>query len=296
MGESIDDRDTVSGAQVRAAKEQILLAVHEACLPLRIRMLAAGGDVFVARGLITPVVSPVLSLIVDPASVRHLVEQLARLGWWRMPGVGGLLPSGVVRLQHPDFVAGLRLYSVITGFFADPEETFDVLWERREHLAVRGVVVPSLDRISTAIFATHDGLEGRIPAAKSHFDFYVTQFRAALSADERTELGMLVRRVGGVEEMRPLLTALDIEPGPFVLPSAAYASWRLDADTVSDQVRWLLAFIEVRPGRRRELMSLAAAVSRSPRQVWASLVAAPVTLRLILRARRASRRASRRAG
>ena len=279
----------ISSAMLRDQKDQILLEVSGLCRALRIRALAGGGGVFAAQGLIAPAVSSSVSFVVDPASFRHLVTSLREQGWVkRMPPRSlSPLPPAMTTLHHPDWAAGLVLHSVIPGFFGDPEETFDLLWERAADLAVRGTRVPSLDRVATAIFAVHDGLTGRGRSrASSNFAFFAQQFRVALTDDERAELSALVHQVGGLEEMRPLLQALDIKVGALVLPSDAYARWRLALDEVTDDVRWVLGFFELPPACRVEMIGSFWAGARSPRRSLRALGRLPATTRAILGARK----------
>lgn len=279
----------VSGATLRDHKDQILLELSAQCSGLRIRALAGGGGVFAAQGLIAPAVSGSVSLVVDPASFRHLLAALREQGWISRHEKHrfGVLPAVTTSLHHPRWLAGLTLYSVIPGFFADPEETFDLLWERRRLIPLRGVTVPSLDRVATAIFATHDRLVGRRSrSTATNFEFFATQFQGAFGQEERDELGVLVRRVGGVEEMRPLLDALDIDAGAFTLPSEGYARWRLELDDVTPDIRWMLGFLELPPHRRDHMFASWVRSTRSLRTLRSRIVQLPVTLDAFLGARK----------
>ncbi|MCU1534569.1 MAG: hypothetical protein JWR53_1050 [Glaciihabitans sp.] len=240
-----------SGYQLREDKDTIALLVTERCVALRIRALIGGGPVFLRNRLITPAVSPLVSLIVDPASAPHLIRALRGAGWHekRAPRFR-VLPTMSTIFTHDDCIAALRIFTVIPGFFADPEEVFDRLWERSQPVNIRGQNVPGLDRIATAIFATHDRLDGRRQRNGTQFHFFANQFKALLSQTEREDLGALVQAMGASEEMRPLLDELDIQPGPLVLPSEGYARMRLAVDSVTLQTRWALALLEL-PGHRR---------------------------------------------
>ena len=279
----------VTSALLRDQKEQILLEVSGLCRALHIRALAGGGGVFAAQGLIAPAVSKAVSLVVDPASFRHLVTALQDKGWVKQRPARSLspLPPAMTTLRHPGWVAGLALHSVIPGFFGDPEETFDLLWERSAVISVRGTSVPALDRVATAIFAVHNGLtgRGRRPSRTGNFEFFAGQFRTALSDDERAELSTLVHQVGGLEEMRPLLHALEIEVGPIMLPTESYARWRLSLDEVTHDVRWVLGFLELPAACRVEMTVAFWSAARSPRVVAGALVRFPNTVRGIFGAR-----------
>jgi hypothetical protein len=272
----------------RGHKDQIMLAVDELCRQLRIRALAGGGSVLMAQGLISPVVSPTVSFVVDPASITHLVKALAERGWRPARTRRGMriLPSMTILLVNDELTAGLSLFSVIPGFFADPEETFDLLWEAHGRLRLRGATIPALGRLATAVLASHDGLDGRLPRAASSFDFFVDQFSRVLTDEERAQLVAFVRQVGGCAEMSDLLHALGVEPCVFQLPSEAYARWRLQTEGVSDQLRRAVALIELPPRGRRLLYASGSGRPRSLADVGRMLTSLPGTLRGIFGARR----------
>ena len=47
-----------------------------------------------------------------------------------------------------------------TTLLADPEDTFDLIWERHKEVPLRGHSVRALGRVASAILASHDGLDG----------------------------------------------------------------------------------------------------------------------------------------
>jgi hypothetical protein len=275
-------------ALLRESKDHVAIETMALCRELRIRALVGGGPVLSAQGLISPGVAPSASLVIDPASIRHLYLALRARGWRDAPASRRfrVLPSARLSLVRDGVRAGLILYSVIPGFFADPEETFDLLWERHRVVPLRGSTVPVLGRVSSAILASHEGLDGRSSRARSNFDFYVKQFRIVLDDRERAALVELIRKVGGCAEMSALLEALGVEPCAFTLPSLAYVQWRLQVDEASDQVRRTLALLELAKHGRARLRASEPRRARSFRDLVVSLTSAPATLRAIVGARR----------
>jgi hypothetical protein len=234
--------------------------------------------VLTAHGLISPGVSANASIVVDPASIRHLYTALRAEGWRlveeRRPRI---LPSARLVLAHDDELAGLILYSVIPGFFADPEESFDLLWERHKELPLRGHTVRVLGRVASALLASHDGLDGRVSRQRSNFDYFVPQFRRLLGTSERIAAAELVRRLGACGEMSELLVALDIEPCAFALPSLGYIQVRLQVTDASEQVRRAVALLELPPGGRALMYRSKNGRPRSVRDVWVSISSLPKT-------------------
>jgi hypothetical protein len=237
---------------VRESKDHIAIEVIELCRDLHIRAMLGGGPVLNANGLLAPGVSKSAAILVDPASFRHLRAALLERGWHDSTGRRvRILPPARFSLARNDEVAGLNVYPFIPGFFADPEETFDIIWERHKEVPLRGHTVRALGRINSAILASHDGLDGRLGRARSNFDYFVAQFERVLTQRERAVVVDLIRRMGGCAEMDRLVRALGFEPCEFTLPSVAYVQWRLQITDVSDQVRRAVALLELgREGRR----------------------------------------------
>jgi hypothetical protein len=238
---------------LRESKDRVAIAALALCKELHIRAMVGGGPVLTTHGLMSPFVSQNASLVVDPASIRDLHTALREQGWRDVSVRRGLqiLPSARLTLTRSDEISGLILYSVIPGFFADPEVTFDLIWERHKQIPLRGTTVRALGRIASAILASHDGLDGRASRQRSNFDYFVQQFRRLLSDKERAVVVDIIRQVGGCGEMSALLLALGVEPCPFTLPSIQYAQWRLQVTEVSDQTRRALALLELAPHGRK---------------------------------------------
>lgn len=276
----------VRDALIRESKDLIAINVIELCKQLHIRAMLGGGPVLIANGLLTPQVSTTASILVDPASFRHLRTALLAEGWLTTPpGRRRILPSARLSLWHPDEPAKLAVYAVIPGFFNDPEAVFDLIWERHKEVPLRGSTVRALGRINSAILASHDGLDGRLSRARSNFDYFVEQFSRLLDARERAITVDLIRKMGGCAEMHRLIVALGETPCAPSLPSVAYAQWRLQVPEPTEEMRWMLALLELDADGRRLLRSRDSA-PRSVRQRVRSILRLPRTIITILGARR----------
>jgi hypothetical protein len=275
-------------ALMRESKDLIAIDVIELCRDLHIRAMLGGGPVLNANGLLTPSVSTSAAIVVDPASFHHLRSALIGLGWREVPPPRRLriLPAARLRLAHPDEVAGLVVYPVIPGFFADPEVTFDLIWERHKEVPLRGHTVRALGRINSAILASHDGLDGRSTRARSSFGYFVAQFSKVLTEHERVIAVDMIRRMGGCAEMNRLILALGQEPCDFVLPSIEYAQWRLLIPEPTDQMRRALALLELGPDGRRRMYASKSGRPRSLRDVVQSITGLPKTVVAVFGARR----------
>jgi hypothetical protein len=276
------DGATSSKAQdalLRESKDHAAIQVIELCRELHIRAMLGGGPVLNANGLLSPGISRNAAILVDPASFRHLRVALLDRGWRdSTPRRLRILPSARLSLMHDDEVAGLNIYPFIPGFFADPEETFDLIWERHKEVPLRGHTVRALGRVNSAILASHDGLDGRASRARSNFEYFVAQFSRVLSKQDRLTAVNFIRQMGGCAEMNRLIRALGEEPCAFTLPSIAYVQWRLQITDVSDQVRRAVALLELgkdgrkllyasKTGRPRTFQDVVIAFVRLPRTV-----------------------------
>jgi hypothetical protein len=129
-------------------REQVLLSVLAESRSLRIRTLAApdliaGASVF---GLTVAASHASLPVLVDPASLRHLLAALKERGWRPVSSRrGGLLPPLAIELTHPQRQVTLALYAFVPGQRSDPEAAFDLLWDKRVHRTLQATTVPVID-------------------------------------------------------------------------------------------------------------------------------------------------------
>jgi hypothetical protein len=278
----------VRDALIRESKDLIAINVIELCQDLHIRAMLGGGPVLNANGLLTPHVSPSATILVDPASYRHLRTALFELGWQevRPPRRFRILPPARLMLRYQGEPAGLTIYPVIPAFFADPEETFDLIWERHKEVPLRGHTVRALGRVASAVLASHDGLDGKFTRTRSNFDYFVAQFRKLLKPREREIAVDLIRRMGGCAEMNRLILALGEQPCEFSLPSIGYAQWRLQISEPTDQMRRALAVLELGSDGRKVLFASKSGKPASFREVIVSIARLPRTLAALFGSRR----------
>jgi len=280
MGRYSESESSARGVALRASKDRLLGFVAQVCAEHDLRALAGGGTVFPLHGFISPRVSRTVAFIVAPADLAPLVS-LLRERHWQIEvtrNVFSSLPGAITRLTHSGWPSAIHLHSVIPGFFEDPELSFDVMWKHRVIAEIHGHSVPILDKISTVMFAAHDRLPGDSSKrlADSNLDYFLDQFQTALSPTECRELQRRVREVGGSEELRPLLEGLGLDPGETVLPSDAYARWRLGLARVTTGDVCLLGIMELPSDQRMRLIRLK--VPGTPRGLLGAARAAIVAL------------------
>jgi len=289
MGRYSESESSTRGVALRASKDRLVGYVARLCKEHDVRALAGGGTVFPLHALISPRVSRTVAFIVAPTDLARLIG-LLRDERWEVEGgrrVFTPLPGAITRLSHAGWPSAIHLHSVIPGFFEDPERSFEVFWSHHSSAEFHGQTVPILDKISTVMFAAHDRLPGDSSKrlADSNLDYFLDQFRSSLSPAECRALQQRVREVGGSEELRPLLEGLGLDVGETVLPSDAYARWRLGLSSVTMGDICLLAVIELPPDQRLKLIRMK--VPATPRGI---LRAARATIAALARLRRAPQR------
>ncbi|MFC6356602.1 hypothetical protein [Luethyella okanaganae] len=221
-----------------------------------IRVLAGGGAVLEHHGIKPSIVLPNATILVDPASATHLVRMLLIEGWsveWESQR-SGMLPRTRATMRHPARRCGLDLHYLIPGFFADPEQAFDAIWERRCEITMNGVVVPAFDRQFSLLVAMQFGL-GRfsgVSDVSGALDVITAQVRTMADGDVESLLERAVS-IGGTASLRPLMVALERDAPELQLPAESYARWRLKLDQTDIPTRWLLAVAESPRGGRMRL-------------------------------------------
>jgi hypothetical protein len=259
-----DEDSTAGPAGVRDGKDSVTVAVAALATTLGVRVLRGGGTVFARHGLISPRVAPFTAFIVDPDGLPALAAALVAEGWRPRTAArpGQMLPPAISSFERGGSEGILNLHGVIPGFFADPAEVFEVMWQHREEVHLQGHPVVILDKPSTVLLAAHDRLGGQrwTRATPGHFDYFLSQFRGALSAADRDALLARARTLGAVCEIRPLIVGLGLDPGPSILPSLEYVGRRLAlaSPTVGD--RWLITKLERPDGQAAPFPGMGEAV------------------------------------
>jgi hypothetical protein len=246
-----------------------------------IRLLAAGGPVFVAQGLSSPWVWRFVTVIVDPARFHDFVRLTLESGWKLVPPKRGSasLPSAAASFSCDDWAVDLHVYPAFPGFYAPPQHIFDLLWTRRQTVPLHGTQVRTVDRLVTIMLAVHERLGDKpnSPRAQSNKTYLLAQFRTTLTPGDKTRLRALTKELGAVEAMRQLFVALDIDPGGIVLPPESYAQWRLGLARVGPSLIVLLALVEC-PSRWRMVWT---GLRQSPSTVFRAFVGLPRALWLL---------------
>jgi len=244
-------------------KNQVVSEVADVAGARGIRFMRGGGSVFAHHGLISPKVAHFAALIVDPSRLVELCRTLRDSGWHALPPTRAqVLPPTITALERDGFDGILNLYGIIPGFFVGAQEAFEILWQLRDETTPSGSRVPILGKLPTVMFAAHNRLGGQWLSRQRemHFNYFLAQFRGALSTAERAELQSLARSLGAEDEVRRMLIGLDLQlDGPAAIPSDGYVAARLGLDHVTRADVWAISVLERPRGRRAAFPGVVAA-------------------------------------
>jgi hypothetical protein len=249
-------------ASIRDGKDRVVADVVGLASGLDMRVMRGGGSVFASHGLISPEISPFVALIVDPARIDELTRALTDNGWtWRRESLWRVLPPTIRSFERADFADTLNLYSVIPGFFSDPQENFERIWSARDEMVSAGRTIPVLGKLPTIMFAAHHRLDGQrwTRATELHFTYFLAQFQNVLFAGERVALQRFARDLGAEDEVRGMLLGLGLELTAPARPHDAYLRDRLGLESVRPGDAWLVTRLERPRGRRVPFPGVAAA-------------------------------------
>jgi len=224
--------------------------------------MRGGGSVFAHHGLISPGVARFAALIVDPSRLAELSAALQDSGWRLLrPTRLQVLPPTITALERDGFDGTLNLYGVIPGFFVGAQEAFETLWLLRDETTPSGARVPILGKLPTVMFAAHNRLGGQqfTRQTEMHFNYFLAQFRGALSSGERRQLQLLARSLGAEDEVRRMLDGLDLDLDAAATPSDGYVAARLGLDHVTRADAWAITMVERPRGRRMRFPGVVAA-------------------------------------
>lgn len=235
-------------------RAQTHVEVAGLCAARRIRLLAACGPVMRHFGFASPTVIATASVLVDPSSTTHLVEELALNGWVVDEADGArLLPRTSVTLRHPSKTCLLNVYYLMPGSRADPEEAFDMLWERRVAVPVGEAMIPSLDRTLVVLLMAL-ALSGQLPGSSRAVvgaDAALVQLKGIFTPVEVDEVVTTAWTLHGTTALHGLLSAWDRTFEYVPLLPERYAVWRLKVDSADRVTRALLGIVEAPKGLRR---------------------------------------------
>jgi hypothetical protein len=166
------------------------------------------GPVASAQGLRGPRGSVDVDVLVDPARRSRLAERLTRMDWldehpYTSPTV---LPMHSLTHRHAQWSCELDLHDRFPGFFADPQEVFDLLWERRETVEVAARTLSCPDRAAHALVLGLHSLRDPHDAGKAReLSQLVETIGSIVDTDWLSDLAQLAGELGAADTAAPFL-------------------------------------------------------------------------------------------
>jgi hypothetical protein len=180
-----------------------------------VRLLFIKGPAAAEQGLRAPRTSLDVDALVDPSGRHLLAERLTDLGWvdahpYTSPTV---LPMHSLTHRHRGWPCELDLHDRFPGFFAEPQEVFERLWERRGTVTVAAQDVPCPDRAGQTLVLALHALRDRNDRAKAdELTKLVEQVVADATEASLGELAELARDLGAADTAAPFLDQVGAPP------------------------------------------------------------------------------------
>lgn len=151
---------------------------------LDVRVLFIKGPIASTQGLRGLRGSVDVDVLVDPTRRSQLAERLTQMKWvdehpYTSPTV---LPMHSMTHRHTQWSCELDLHDRFPGFFADPQQVFELLWDRREAVEVATRTLACPDPVAHALILALHSLRDPHDAGKAH------------------ELSQLVETVGSIAD------------------------------------------------------------------------------------------------
>lgn len=173
-----------------------------------VRVLFIKGPTAVEQGLREPRTSLDVDALVDPARRHLLAERLTELGWvdehpYTSPTV---LPMHSLTHRHRAWPCELDLHDRFPGFFADPQQVFERLWEDRANVTVAARDIPCPEPAGQALVLALHALRDPHGAAKAHeLSDLAERVSTYATDDSLRHLAELARDLGAADTAAPFL-------------------------------------------------------------------------------------------
>ncbi|MGC4110481.1 MAG: nucleotidyltransferase family protein [Nocardioides sp.] len=236
-----------------------------------VRVLFIKGPAAVLQDLRVPRLSVDVDAWVDPGRRERLAARLTELGWvderpYTSPTV---LPLHSLTHRHPSWACELDLHDRFPGFFADPQEVFERLWERRVTVQVAGREIDCPDPAAHALVLALHSLRDPDDVGKvADLTALVDRIRDRYDEAALRDLAELAHALGAADTAAPYLDRLGApEVGRGTLQGADLRAWEMRTGSDSSVAGWL---DELRRRPKRQW----------PRFLWYAAVLSEEELRL----------------
>ncbi|WP_231481677.1 MULTISPECIES: nucleotidyltransferase family protein [unclassified Microbacterium] len=218
------------------------------------RVLSIKGPAADHHALREPRLSVDADLLVDPPAFESFCAALEAQGWHERVArsTPTILEPHSRTYIHPRWPCDIDVHERFPGFFADPADVFDELWNRREALHVGGVAltIPALVP-SMMIGALHALRNMSVPRHRAEWDSIIEMLQSRLDDSGRQDFLRLADAGRSRWVLREALEIIGFGPVENDLSTSEADSWssnlRFGAD--GGAAGWLIA---LRRGPMRE--------------------------------------------
>lgn len=218
-----------------------------------IRALLIKGPGLTVQGLRGEHESSDVDLLVDPGERDRFVEVMGGHGW--VPGpvstAPTILPKHSRTIRHQAWPIEMDVHDRFPGFLADPQDVFEVLWERRTTVPLAGVDVTTCDPVShAAVVALHHLRDPARGSSGPALAALATDLRSVVGDDGLAELSALATRTRSDRTLAAFLELVGAPaPEPGAAPEGDVAEWELRTASTGSEP-WLVE-LSRQPWRRR---------------------------------------------
>ena len=173
-----------------------------------LRVLFIKGPNLAMQGLRPERPSVDVDVLVDPSRFEEMQELLRANGWRiEVPGTGPhVMTFHSKAYRHDNWPCEIDVHDRFPGFFADPQDVFEALWERRTTATIAGREVPCPDILgNAAIAALHALRDPSYERSQRDLAFMVETLNERLDETGRRELAELAVATGAADTLRPFL-------------------------------------------------------------------------------------------
>jgi hypothetical protein len=209
-----------------------------------IRLLILKGEALSRQGLRKPHSSSDVDVLIEPARFEDFAKVMAAGGWEQFADSFAaehfVLHSRAFR--RDGWPNAVDVHSSWPGFLRPADETFDVLWERRESLDFAHQPCDVPDRMANLLMLALHSLRGDV-SQERHQRELAGLLRLQLSLEERDDAEHLARATGCAAPLRAVLPQLGVTVDVVEadLHTPAYREWHRKVATAQGRTAsWLI--------------------------------------------------------
>lgn len=211
-----------------------------------IRVLSIKGPVADRYGLRKDHQAADADVLVEPAQFERFCGELEAAGWHRRIAreTPSLIAPHAATYIHDDWPCDLDVHKWYSGFFAEPEVVFELLWRTRESMRIANVDLPVPSRAGAAVIAAlHSARHHGSPRHRREAERVESLLSKGFTTQERREFLDLVTAGNATSVLRDLLERAGFHTSLSDITPEQMRLWELNRrySEESSALGWLLA-------------------------------------------------------